>query len=48
LEDLLLGKRETSSLPGGRSPIITHGAWVLPVVMVGMIEPSAMRSFFTP
>jgi transposase InsO family protein len=21
-----------------RSPIITHGAWVLPVVMVGMIE----------
>jgi hypothetical protein len=31
-----------------RSPMITHGAWVLPVVMVGMIEPSAMRSFFTP
>jgi hypothetical protein len=24
-----------------RSPMITHGAWVLPVVMVGMIEPSA-------
>jgi len=30
-----------------RSPMITHGAWVLPVVTLGMIEPSAMRRFFT-
>jgi hypothetical protein len=31
-----------------RSPMITQGAWVLPVVTLGMIEPSAMRRFFTP
>jgi hypothetical protein len=28
--------------------MITQGAWVLPVVIVGMIEPSAMCRFFTP
>ena len=27
------------SISAKRSPMITHGAWVLPVVMVGMIEP---------
>ena len=27
-----------------RSPIMTHGAIVLPVVITGMMEPSAMRS----
>jgi hypothetical protein len=31
-----------------RSPMITHGAMVLPVVMRGMIEPSAIRRRSTP
>jgi len=30
------------------SPMITQGACVFPVVIVGMIEPSAIRRFFTP
>jgi hypothetical protein len=31
-----------------RSPMMTQGAMVLPVVTRGMIEPSAMRRFSIP
>jgi len=31
-----------------RSPMITHGIMVFPVVTLGMIEPSAIRSLSMP
>ena len=31
-------------ISAARSPMMAHGAWVLPVVTRGMIEPSATRS----
>lgn len=31
-----------------RSPMMTHGAMVLPVVTLGMIDPSAIRSLSMP
>jgi hypothetical protein len=42
------GKDHVSRISARRSPMITQGAWVLPVVIVGMTEASAMRWFFTP
>src|SRR5262252_2234234 len=35
-------------ISAARSPIITQGAIVLPVVTRGMTDPSAMRRFLTP
>jgi DNA-directed RNA polymerase specialized sigma24 family protein len=35
-------------ISAARSPMTVHGAMVLPVVTRGMIEPSAMRSFWMP
>ena len=49
--------RETDAVPiwcssrmisAARSPMITHGAMVLPVVTRGMIDPSAMRRLSMP
>ena len=37
-----------ASISPARSPITTQGAIVFPVVMRGMIEPSAIRRFSTP
>jgi hypothetical protein len=34
--------------PAARSPIMTQGAMVLPVVTRGMMDPSAIRSFSIP
>jgi len=36
------------TISASRSPMITQGAIVLPVVMCGMTEPSAMRRFWMP
>jgi hypothetical protein len=39
---------EIFSISATRSPMMTQGAMVLPVVTRGMIEPSAMRRFSIP